>query len=194
MLHGWVKQTAMQESGIRSSCWKNTHPMMFTVILFTDEKILTVSHRKPTESPTVRNCSNQEERRRNNVLAHTIIVWSPVGESKVVDNTPIWYLWGLVWSINRNLLLLQQFLSVMRWIWNEFFMPRCTGRLRQLTFFTRNFARCWPILKILSKQTRQNHAHLNHVAMLACDVSLSNIQNTCFSLFMFFFWRLYFRK
>ena len=63
--------------------------MMFTVILFTDEKILTVSHRKPTESRTVRNCSNQEERRRNNVLAHTIIVWSPVGESKVVDNTPI---------------------------------------------------------------------------------------------------------
>jgi len=36
------------------------------------------------------------------------------------------------------------------------------------------------------KADSSNHAHLNHVATLPCDVSLINIHNTCFRLFMFF--------
>ena len=38
--------------------------------MLTDEKYLHRSHRKPKESPTVRNCSNQEERRKDKTL-HT---------------------------------------------------------------------------------------------------------------------------
>ena len=43
--------------------------------MFTDEKIFTVvTSKNPNESPTVSNCSNQEERRHDKTLAHMINV------------------------------------------------------------------------------------------------------------------------
>jgi len=43
-----------------------------STILLTDEKIYGGHTEKPKESPTLCNCSNQEERRRDKTLAHTI--------------------------------------------------------------------------------------------------------------------------
>jgi len=46
-----------------------------STILLTDEKIFTViTLKKNKESPTVRNCSNQEERRHDKTIARTINV------------------------------------------------------------------------------------------------------------------------
>jgi len=56
--------------------------------------------------------------------------------------------------------MLLQFLPATRRIWSEFFIflsrtvRRCTEHLRQWTF-RYNFAKCWAILKTLSKQTQQ---------------------------------------
>jgi len=58
---------------IRNSCWKISNNV--TRILLTDENIFTVvtGHtKKPKESPTVRNCSNQVERRHDKMHVHTI--------------------------------------------------------------------------------------------------------------------------
>jgi len=48
-----------------------------STILLTDEKIFTVvTLKKPKKSPTLRNCSNQEERCRDKTLVHTVSVLS----------------------------------------------------------------------------------------------------------------------
>jgi len=48
-----------------------------STILLTDEKIFTVvTLKKNKKSPTLRNCSNQEERRRDKTLVHTVSVLS----------------------------------------------------------------------------------------------------------------------
>jgi len=74
MLQRWVEQTAMQNLVIQKSSWKYSSNDV-SIILFTDGKIFFSGHtQKHKESPSVRNCSNQEERRRDKTLAHTISV------------------------------------------------------------------------------------------------------------------------
>jgi len=54
---------------------KNIHSSNdVSTILLSYEKIFTVLKPKIKESPTVRNCSNREERRRDKTLAHTVSV------------------------------------------------------------------------------------------------------------------------
>ena len=49
---------------------KNIHPVILAQFCLTDEKIYSGHTEKPKESSTVRNCSNQEERRHDKTLAH----------------------------------------------------------------------------------------------------------------------------
>jgi len=100
-------------------------------IVFVQEpkKTLSGHMEKPTEWPTVwqRTLINQEERRRYKTPAHTINVRSltaSVRELQVVDITPVLYSLiaksRLVRSINRNMMLLKQFLPAIRQISSEF--------------------------------------------------------------------------
>jgi len=73
MLQSRVEQTARQNSVIPNSCWK-IHPVMLTHFCSLIKKIFTVLTENPKESPTVCNCSNQEERHHAETPAHTINV------------------------------------------------------------------------------------------------------------------------
>jgi len=82
-----------------------------SIILLTEEEIFTIDHtERPAEWPTAYPSNKKKD------VAHTINVqtlMASVCKSQVVDITPVWYLpiteSRLVESINRNVMLLQQF-------------------------------------------------------------------------------------
>jgi len=89
---------------------------------------------------------------------------APVGEPQVVDITSVWYLSikksRLARSINRNVMLLQQLLPAIHQISSEFFIFQQDSapphRALEAINFSRNFAKCWAILKILPDQLSSN--------------------------------------
>ena len=128
-------------------------------------KKFTVLTSNPKESPTVRNCSNQEERHRDKTLAHTINVQTVTDSisrrvtSGRENNSLILVSHGvkIIEGCCYNVML---FLSAIRSIWSKFFLfqqgsNRQTWRLRLSTCFTYNFTRYRVIFKILSRQTQQ---------------------------------------
>ena len=89
----WVKQTAAQDSSTQNSCWQIF--IILTKVKYWQKGIYNVDTEKPTAWVTVRACGNQEERLRNKMSAHKINIQSmiaSVGESHVVNSTPVWYL------------------------------------------------------------------------------------------------------
>jgi len=148
----WVKRTSVQLAQLFERVAQNYS--------FNDVSIIFVHW------PTVHISTKQKERSRDKTPAHTINVQSlmaSVGESQVVDITPVWYLpiteSRLVRSINRNICCYNSSCAsyVRSQVSSSSFIrtvPRRTWRLRQ-SAFPHNFAKCCGISKILSKQTHQ---------------------------------------
>jgi len=74
MLQSSVERTAMQNSVIRNSYWKIFIQWCKHNFVNWWKDIYSSQIEKPKESPIVRNCTNQEERRHDKTLAHTINV------------------------------------------------------------------------------------------------------------------------
>ena len=72
MLQSSVDRTVMQNSAIRDSCWKKFIKWCYHNYVNWRNNIYNGHTEKPKESLTVRNCSNQEERRRDKTLVHTV--------------------------------------------------------------------------------------------------------------------------
>jgi len=128
---------------------KDIHPMMLATCFFTDEIIFTVTMLKKPRRMTHRTHVHQPRRKTSwqNACAHNVrsvtVSISRRVTITVVEITPVWHLLitksRLLRSINRNVMLLQQFLPSTRQISSEFFIfqqdsARHTGRLRQSTF------------------------------------------------------------
>ena len=94
---------------------ENIHPMMLASFCSLTKTYLQWPHEKPTEWPLVRTSINQGERCRNRT--HTINIQLAYWWHQVVDITRVWHMsttdLRLVRSINRNVMLLQQFLPAI---------------------------------------------------------------------------------
>ena len=165
----FVKRTAMQDSAIQNICWKIFHlPNDDSIISVHWRKHIYSGHtKKPTEWLTECICSNQEERRHDKTPAHKINVQSlmaSVGESQVVDSTPVWYLSITKSRLTRPIIVKwccynsYCLLSVRSQASSSSFSRQCScaHSAETVSFLSRNFARCWPISKILSKQTKHS--------------------------------------
>jgi len=131
-----------------------------STILFTDEKIFTLTTPKNTQNDRLyAHSSIKKKQVMKKTPAHTINVRSlmtSADEWPVID-IPVWHLSitesKLVRSIKRNMMLLQQMPAIRQistfsseFIFQqEWTVRRCTRRLTELTFFTCNFVWRWPI-------------------------------------------------
>jgi len=124
--HSWVKWTSMQDSAIQNSRWKIHAVMSASSLCSLTKTYLPWPHRKThrmtdcahIRQPT-RKMSRQKDRTNNTLtLSHW---WH-----RRRFSTPVWHLSisesRLVRSINRNVMLLQQFLSSIRQISSECFI------------------------------------------------------------------------
>ena len=106
MPQSWVERTAVQNSAIRNSCRKYSSNYVGAILL-TDLKIFTVvTPKNPKESPTVRNCSNKEERRWCRTPAHTINVQIV---SVCVSVCPLTYHALFIFHFNVSILIFRIF-------------------------------------------------------------------------------------
>ena len=158
-------------------------------------------------------CSNQEERRRDKTPAHKINIQSlmaSVAESQVVDSTSVWYL-----SITKSRLTRP---TIVTWCcYNSYCLPHVRSHIKFFMFHhdsrvtcctaqgavnfptltsSRQNEWCWPILIILSKQTKRwicnkvtvkgpTRPEFRCYITLWSDTIVNH--NTCFRLL--FFWR-----
>jgi len=112
----------------------STHPVMLASFLFTDENIdpsIYSSHtEKPTEWLTVHTCSNQEPAatKKKDVTTKRLRTrltfshwWHQLGETQVVDSTPVWYL-----SITKSRLITP--IIVMWCCYNSFCLLNVTSQ------------------------------------------------------------------
>ena len=139
--------------------------------MFTDRKIFAVATpKKTTERRTACTCSNQEERRRDKTPAYTIDIqslmasdgdlrqWLTVHQFDTCRSQSRDHIVEANEAYYRKVMLLSQFLHAIRQILRVLRLSagQCPGAhgAYAVNFLTRNFARCWRSLKILSKQTR----------------------------------------
>ena len=151
---------------------KNIHPVMLAHFCSWRKDIYSAHTVNTKVSPTICNCSNQEQSHRDKTLRTRSTfrqsLVASVGESQVVEKTQVWYL-----SITESRLLgaaiiiwccykLQLFLSATRSIWRNFLSSLSISRTVPGAHDARSNRLFLPItspdtliLKILSRQTQQ---------------------------------------
>jgi len=155
----WAKRTAMQDSPIRNSRWKIFIQWRWHYFCSLTKRYLQWPHRQTPQKPL--SCSNQEERRRNKTHAYTINVQSLIAS---VDDS---HKWLRVDQCDTGWWLMR--FTIITWCcYNSWCPPyvftsdlnssssfsRSARRTQRLGYqlFTRNFVRCWPILKFFQSR------------------------------------------